>query len=143
MEEREKTGRAIIIINDKLLSIKRTKIVNGKEFVYYTIPGGHLEENESYEEATIREIKEELGITVEIKQELLYIFNKDLCRYEKFFLCKYISGEIGTGTGEEWNCNTELYGNYDICYLNIENLGDYNLLPREIKDIISKIEKNT
>ena len=103
----EKTGRAIIFVpntnNEKFYSIKRTKIKNGNKNIYYTIPGGHLEDKESYEEATLREIKEELGIDIKIKEELISLFNEDLKRQETFFIADYISGEIGTGDGEEWS----------------------------------------
>jgi 8-oxo-dGTP diphosphatase len=32
----------------------------------YTLPGGHLEKNETFQEALIREAREELGIVVEL-----------------------------------------------------------------------------
>ena len=140
----EKTGRAIIFVsntnNEKFYSIKRTKIKNGNKNIYYTIPGGHLEDKESYEEATLREIKEELGIDIKIKEELISLFNEDLKRQETFFIADYISGEIGTGDGEEWSGNDEKYGKYEIVELEIKNLNRYNLLPIEVKNLL--IENN-
>ena len=54
--------RAIIFIDDKIALIYRNK--NGN--IYYSLPGGGVEENETLEEATIREVKEELNLDVEV-----------------------------------------------------------------------------
>ena len=40
----------------------------------YHLPGGHLEEEESYEECLVREIKEETGIDIEKKERNLTLF---------------------------------------------------------------------
>ena len=52
---------AIIIKNDAILLIKR-----GKEPYknLWALPGGHLDWNETLEDAVIREVKEETGLTV-------------------------------------------------------------------------------
>lgn len=142
---KSRTARGIIIINDKIVSIKRTKYKNGNvDKVYYTFPGGHLENNETYEETLIREIYEELGITVSIENEYMYFFNEELNRDEKFFMCKYISGDIGTGNGPEFtNIDYEKYGRFDIILLDKDNLESYNLLPIEITDkLINDIKCN-
>lgn len=138
----KKTGRAIIFNNsDEIITIKRTKYNEFNEIIkeYYTLPGGHLEKDESFEEATIREVKEELGIDVNIIKEVMSFYNEDLKQDEKFFLCKYVSGNIGTGIGEEWeNQDYIKYGKYEIVYLNVNKLEEYNLLPIEIKQLIIK-----
>ena len=55
-------------------TVKRSKIIlenkDGyillvKEFDAYQLPGGHLEPGENYNEALIREVKEEIGIDIE------------------------------------------------------------------------------
>ncbi len=135
-EESNKTGRAIIFIDNKIISIKRIKLINGIEKLYYTLPGGHIENDETFEDATIREVYEELGINIEIIEEFAHIYNYDLNRDEKFFICKLISGTIGTGTGPEWNEYNEIYGKYEIVIINVNEIKEYNLLPLEIKDML-------
>ncbi len=138
----KKTGRAIILNDkDEIITIKRTKYNEKNEIIkeYYTLPGGHLEEGESFEVATVREVKEELGIDVKILKEFFSFYNEDLKQDEKFFICKYISGKIGTGIGEEWqNQDYIKYGKYEIVCLKIEKLKNYNLLPIEVKNLIIK-----
>ena len=140
----EATARGIIFkeVNGEkcIVSIKRTKYINDGEYVYYTFPGGHVEGNETFEEAVIREIEEELGIKIKVKELFKDIFNEDLKRKELFYICEYISGEIGTGTGEEWqNVDYKKYGKYEICYIPISGIPNYNLLPKEIaNEVYSK-----
>ena len=140
----EITSRGIIFkeINNKkcIVSIKRTKYIEDGEYVYYTFPGGHVENGEIFEEALIREIEEELGIKVKVKEIFKDIFNEDLKRRELFYICEYVSGTIGTGIGEEWqNVDYKKYGKYEICYIPIYDFYNYNLLPKEIaKDLFEK-----
>lgn len=60
--ERPKIGIGVIIFNaeGKILIGKRT----GSHAPYYSIPGGHLEMGESFEEAAIKEVFEETGLTI-------------------------------------------------------------------------------
>lgn len=139
-----KTGRAIILIDDKIVTIKRTKYKD-KSIVkeYYTFPGGHVEDGESFEIATIRELKEELGIDTIIDKEYIHIYNKDLNRNEKFFICSYVSGEFGTGNGPEFtDTNYEKYGKYEIVLLEKNKIKNYNLLPIEVKELLIEDIKN-
>ena len=64
MQKRPKVGVGVLIKNGegKILVGKR----KGSHSPFYSIPGGHLELGESFEEAAIKEVKEETG---------LYIFN--------------------------------------------------------------------
>lgn len=142
--DKTKTSRAIIETdyngNKCIVTIKRRKYKNGviqKE--YYTLPGGHVESNETYEEAVIREVLEELDVDISIKEKVLSIYNKDLDRYEEFFVCNIISGDIKAGNGPEWsNQDIEKYGSYDIVYINVEDIHKYNILPIEVKEFLIK-----
>ena len=61
----------LIIIDEKHIVIKRSAIKRGKPNVfpkYWDIPGGSVEDYETPVEALVREIKEEVGLDVNIKQ---------------------------------------------------------------------------
>ena len=138
MEYAETTSRAIIIVdNNKLITIKKTKYDKDEPYSYYTIPGGHVELGETFEETTKREIKEELGIEIKVGKEFESICNLAMERFEKFFICEYVSGKLGTGTGEEWqNPDIKKYGKYEIELIDIDKILDYNLFPVCVKEKI-------
>jgi 8-oxo-dGTP diphosphatase len=62
------TASAIIEFpNNKVLLIKRgTPVFRG----YWALPGGKVEDGETVEEAMVREIREETGLTVEIVKKI-------------------------------------------------------------------------
>lgn len=103
---------------------------------YYTFPGGGLENNETPEEGTIREIKEEFGIRVKIVKKLYETYFEKFHQREIFYLCEYIDGVFGTGTGPEFN-NDPKYaksGKYIPEIIKKEDVKDILLLPKEIRD---------
>ena len=80
----------IIEKDKKLLMIKRNKI---EENLVWSFPGGKVEDNETKEEACIREVYEETGITVAIKKTLGERIHPNTKETITYFLCEYISGE--------------------------------------------------
>ncbi len=58
------TAAAIVVFpSGKILFIKRkTPVFKG----YWALPGGRIDEGETAEEAVVREVKEETGLTVEV-----------------------------------------------------------------------------
>ncbi len=138
-KNREEAARAILLVNNDIVTIKRTKYNGDSEYVYYTLPGGHVEKGETFEETVIREVEEELGIKVKIEEEFMSIYNEDIDKYEKFYLCEYVSGDIGTGTGPEFiNIDLKKYGKYEIEYIPTNKINEYNLLPKNVKLELSK-----
>lgn len=124
---------AVIIIEDNILLMHRTNVKNRQYNDYYTFPGGGVEENETYEEAVIREIKEELGICIKAIKNMFEIVNEGTKEY--FYLCDYISGEFGTGKGPEF-LNDPRYmdnGMYIPEKINKHNIQNILLLPNEAK----------
>lgn len=131
----DKRVRAIIIRNDKILLIKRIK----PNLVYWIIPGGAVENYETDKEALIRECREELGIDVRVNKLLLEMNSKKpghKDQREFFYLCKIISGKIGSGHGPEFEKNSSYVGKYEIEWKNIKKLEEIDLMPKEIKEII-------
>jgi 8-oxo-dGTP diphosphatase len=79
MIDRPKVGIGVLIVNveGKVLVGRR----KGSHAQYYSIPGGHLELGETFEEAAAKEIKEETGLEV-IKPKVFCVTN-NLRTYKK------------------------------------------------------------
>lgn len=62
MKNRPRVGIGVVIVNKegKVLIGKR----KGSHAPFYSIPGGHLEEGETFEEAAIKEIREETSLEI-------------------------------------------------------------------------------
>lgn len=137
----------IIPMQDGIALMHRTGNKVREMLDYYTFPGGGLEEGETLEQCIIREIKEEFGIDIKVKEKIYeYDLKKEeLEQKEYFFLCEYISGKLGTGDGPEFN-NDPKYadrGKFIPEIIKKENISKINLLPEEIKErLIKDIENN-
>lgn len=135
----------IIPIKDGFAFMHRVGVVKRKDYQdYYTFPGGGLEEGETLEEGTIREIKEEFGIDVKVIKKLYEMQSEKFNQKEIFFLCEYIDGEFGTGDGPEFSNNPKYIdsGKYLPEIIKREDVKNILLLPSEIKNKFMKdIEK--
>lgn len=123
--------RAIIIENNKLLTIKRIK----KDETYWVLPGGGIEEDENEKKALERECKEELGVEVRVG-ELVFeddFYWKDILEKVYFYKCEISKGQLGTGMGPEYEEDSKYEGSFDLEWLDIEKLEDYDLRPIELK----------
>lgn len=125
MENKRKSCRAIIVSNNQLVTMYRER--QGK--IFYTFPGGGMEENETEEECVKREVLEEFGMTVEPVKKA-YIYESD-SRTEYFYVCNWISGEFGSGEGEEYMPDRNK-GVYIPKLINISDIPSLPLMPPEI-----------
>lgn len=106
---------------------------------YYVFPGGGVEGEESLEEGVIREVLEEFGITVEVKEKLYFRqIGEELDEY--LFLCKYVSGTLGTGTGPEFSGDPKYAdrGLYIPTIVPKEEMKNIRLIPEEFKEKLIK-----
>ena len=132
----KKATRLIIEEDNNLIFIKRTKIIDGKLKVYYVLPGGHLDGDETWEQAGIREAKEELDVHIAIDELLTEEYSGDLDKLERFYFAHVVKGKIGNGNGEEFQ-NMRIdskYGLYEVVRLSKFEIGAYKILPITIKD---------
>lgn len=127
----------IVPMKDGFAFMHRVGVIKRKDYQeYYTFPGGGLEEGETPEEGTIREIKEEFGINVKVIKKLYEMQSEKFNQKEMFFLCEYVDGEFGTGDGPEFNNDPKYIdsGKFLPEIIKREDIKDLLLLPFEIKD---------
>ena len=118
--------RAVIVDEGKVVAMYREK----KDRVYYTFPGGGINEGETELECVKRECLEEFGIVVEPMNKLYVL--EDAKTIQNFYYCKWISGALGTGEGEEFEPDRNR-GIYIPSLIPMENLSSLPLVPDEIK----------
>ncbi|KAA0948533.1 NUDIX domain-containing protein [Sporosarcina sp. ANT_H38] len=120
-------GSSVIIENNKVALIKRVR--DGNQ--YYVFPGGGIENEESPEEATIRETLEELGVHISIKERLGIVKHTGI---QYFFIAEVIEGTFGTGGGEEFSGDFRNRGTYKPMWIELEHLLSLNVYPIEIAE---------
>lgn len=125
----------ILIEENKLALIERHRA--GRH--YFTFPGGGVDEGESPQETAIREAEEELGIRVEIKQKVAEVFFNENTQY--YFLAERLSGEFGTGTGEEFGEYNPVHGTYHPLRMPLADVLTNNVLPRELANLVVRFAK--
>lgn len=103
---------------------------------YFVFPGGGQEENETFEEGTLREIKEEFGIDVKIVRKLYEEYSEKFDQTTIYYLCKYISGEFGTGNGPEFSNDPKYVdsGKYIPEIVKKDEVENIPLMPPDIKE---------
>ena len=82
---------AVIISEDRILAMKNERSP------YYFLPGGRVKMGESAEEAIMRELSEELSVTVEIIRPLWLnqaFFNEDVDGLDYHELCLYFLVDV-------------------------------------------------
>lgn len=116
-------ARAIVIHNNKVLIMKRTK-PNGIK--YMVTPGGRLEPGESAEDAVLREVTEETTVTIADPQ-LVFIEDPNDGRWgmQYIYLCRYVSGEpILNPESEEYEFQQQGLGTFEPLWLSYDQLDD-------------------
>ncbi len=123
--EQRKRARAIIFMKDNIVSMYRER--EGR--IFYTFPGGGMEGNETEQQCVVREVEEEFGLIVKpIKK--LYTYN-GRNGIEYFYLCEYVSGNFGSGVGEEFQPDRN-NGVYIPKLIKVEDIPNLPLMPPEI-----------
>ncbi|MCL4269687.1 MAG: NUDIX domain-containing protein [Anaerolineales bacterium] len=120
----------ILIEHNQLALIERHRA--GQH--YFIFPGG-VDEGETDEQAAIREAEEELGIRVEILHKAVEIRRSNK-RDQVYFLVRQVSGEFGTGTGEEYQDYNPMYGTYHPMWMRMDEVLQKNVLPKPLAEFV-------
>jgi len=119
------SAKALIIQDDKMLAIK---IRDGEE-EWYIMPGGGQDAEELLPDTVCREVAEELGLQVEVK-DLVFVIEglhgENFHRVDLVFLCEYV-GEIENALLQS---DTNQVG-YD--WLDIKTLNTAPLYPSKLR----------
>ncbi len=123
-------GVGAIITNDegKILLLKRSDTIDNDRSTVgmWSAPGGEVEFGERVEDATIREVKEEVGVDVEIIKNIGHtdqiLKNPKLHWHGVFFLCKIKSGipkvmELDKSEKIEWFKPEEIPENTGVAHV--------------------------
>ncbi len=122
---------AIILRNGALLLLHRQK--PGRD--YYILPGGGVELDESFEEACIREVKEETGLDV---LGLQFVYKSTYRgREEVYFVTRVPPGEPVLGGAEARRHSPENL--YSFEWVSVKLLAEINLLPVAARRICLEI----
>ena len=136
-----RTRAGIVLIEDnKVALIERHRA--GLD--YFVFPGGGVDDGESPEQGAIREAMEELGVQVGIKQKIAEIHFGRISKHV-YFLVERVSGEFGSGTGEEFtdsNPDHPEEGVYVPIWMFIDELPKYsNVYPAVLAKLMSQSMK--
>ena len=133
-------ARAITFIDDNVLLIERFRKENGEMLHYFTIPGGGVEEGESFMEAAIRETMEETCCNIEVLKTLeVEDFGSGICHW---FYAKYISGTPTLGGEEKERNNPD--NSFKVVLINMNDIDNINILgagKRLIKECFKEYKK--
>ena len=133
----QKRVRGILIEDGVITLIKRTR--DGE--IFYVFPGGGVDEGETDEQALEREIKEELGIDVSVKE---LVAKQNFGKHKSkecmnfFYVCKVKGGKLGTGCGPEYTPGNGYKGTHKPVQIPISKINKLDLRPAEVRDSIFK-----
>lgn len=127
------SAKALIIKDGKMLAIK---IKDGEE-EWFIMPGGGQEAEETLPETLKREVLEEMGVLVEVK-DLVFVIEgvhgEDFHRVDMVFLCEY----LGQQEDAERICDTNQAG---FKWLDISTLNTAPLYPSKLRRQIMNLQE--
>ncbi len=122
---------AIILKDGAAALIKRVR----QDKTYFLFPGGTVEEGETFEQAYVREIEEELGLIVSVDREIERIVFND--KEQRYYICNVISGNFGSGTGPEYQPGLpEERGTYEPVWMPVDELTANDVRPRHVCEMV-------
>lgn len=137
-----KRASAVIIKDNQVLLIHRFRVERGEYFVF---PGGGVESEESVEQALVREMKEELGITVLEHMELFDFWYERIYgsgkKHDHYFLVNKYVGDPQWIEGNE-GLKENQDNRYSVEWHEMDKVPNLQLLPEEMKERIAEIKNH-
>ncbi len=127
---------AILIEDNQVAVIERHRA--GRH--YFSFPGGGVDAGETVEQAVVREVEEELGLRVVVKRKVAEVWFHG--NRQEYFLVHKVSGEFGTGTGEEYQSYRPEHGTYLPQMMPISELLNHPVLPVEMALLLVKSHRD-
>lgn len=111
------TARAVVIKDGQILLFERWRTnLLGQTHHYFSIPGGGIERGEAPEDAVVREMEEEMTVTV--RPVRLLARQKANSHHHSYFLCEIVSGEPRFNPASEEAIFRALHNNrYEVAWL--------------------------
>jgi 8-oxo-dGTP diphosphatase len=121
-----------IVADGRVAVIKR----QAEDRVWYLLPGGGVEDGETFEEAAAREALEELGVTVRVGPflaEVRYTRGDGRWSQQRYFAAEITGGRFGTGDGPEYLLPPDSpRGTYEPMWLALDGATEHDLRPPEL-----------
>ena len=131
------TGRhragVIVVVDGRLALMDRVR--PGSQ-PYSVVPGGGVEEGETFEQAAIREAKEELGLAVVVRSSQPTFVLQMGDHEQHYFLADAVGGTFGTGTGREMVAPLPEKGTYAVVLVPPEEAVRRDLWPFALSEAL-------
>ena len=106
---------------------------------FYLFPGGQVERDESSAEAARREVREELGVSMEVRKLLAEVLYKENVQY--YFLADIVGGVFGTGQGPELSESRPVEaGGFRPVWMPVSELPHQPVYPACVVEVVTNAE---